>query len=325
MWVIVLCIEVSLIIYATTRMVDTTTDSIFYVRYFSYTETNWYDLWYRYGRFDVEIFNRLIPMLLKKSGLYFSYVLIFFIYALIAVYFKTKIIQQHSPYLFLSLLVYVTYFYSYQEMVVMRNGVAIAICFSGVGDIVDRKWLKYYFKIILAIGFHSAAIFFVPFYFLNSNSIKPLRYVLFLVIFYILGVLGLSLSLPFLSDIDRISSYVDNSLLNTAVNLLGIMELAIFFSAITILIIINKKNDLSRYEIILSKIFVYSLLFRYMFCNISGGLATRFSDMGLFSLCIILALICKKSSNKIIVSMVIFSIVLAVFIIRCKYNAFPLS
>ena len=212
-------------------------------------------------------------------------------------------------------------------MVVMRNGVAVALCFYAVSDIVKRNWVTYYFKIFLAIGFHSSAFIFLPFYFLSTRTIKPRLYLGLLLLIYVLGLLKVSLlgNLPFLSAIDRLSSYVNNPLLNQQVNLLGVMEVTFLLTAVVVLLQINKYKDITSKEMVIIKIFIYGLFIRYALCNISGGLSTRFSDMCLFSLCIVYAIMCRVMLNKTLASFIIILLMVGIFFIRVSYVAFPLN
>lgn len=85
-----------------------------------------------------------------------------------------KYIKKHSRYVFTCIfLYYVTFYYGF-NMEIMRASISIVICLFAYDYILDKKWLKGYLLLCLALMFHMQTIvmFVLPiFFFLRLNKI----------------------------------------------------------------------------------------------------------------------------------------------------------
>lgn len=119
--------------------------------------------------------------LLKK--LFNSYSFFLLIHAIIFYAFIFRTAKKYSPYLFISIL----FFYATSLGVVGSNRqlLAVAICLLSFPFVIDRKPIKFFIVIIIATLFHTTALLFGIYYFLNKNFKWYLVFSSFLIAFII--------------------------------------------------------------------------------------------------------------------------------------------
>lgn len=85
-----------------------------------------------------------------------------------------KYIKKHSSYFFTCVFLYFVTFYYAFNMEIMRASISVVICLFAYDYILDKKWLKGYLLLCLALMFHLQTIvmFILPiFFFLRLNKI----------------------------------------------------------------------------------------------------------------------------------------------------------
>lgn len=85
-----------------------------------------------------------------------------------------KYIEKHSSYFFTCILLYFVTFYYNLNMEIMRASLSVVICLFAYDYMLDKKWLKGYLLLCLALMFHMQTIvmFVVPiFLFLRLNKL----------------------------------------------------------------------------------------------------------------------------------------------------------
>lgn len=85
--------------------------------------------------------------------------------SVIVIYGYTKVIKELSPYIWMSLLLYVLISY-YPSFFLLRQYIALAIIMLSIKHIIKREMLKFGVCAILAISVHATAVVIVPLYFL---------------------------------------------------------------------------------------------------------------------------------------------------------------
>ena len=95
---------------------------------------------------------------------------VFIIYAFFALLIKAVAIQKLLGRSFLALFVYICLFYVLHELTQMRAAVAISIFLLSLPDVINRKPIAFYFKVLCAVFFHYSALLMVPLYFFNKRS-----------------------------------------------------------------------------------------------------------------------------------------------------------
>ena len=156
---------------------ETGTDWMSYYNHFSlfsnFTSLFLSDFEYGYG---------LFVWLIKSIFPYYSIFLLF--HAIIYYFLIFKSFKRYTPNLYLSLLLFYTL--SMGVMGSNRQLIALAICIYAVKFIIDKKPFVFLLLIFLAVLFHTTALIFVIYYFLNRN-IKPVPFLSILVFAFIIG------------------------------------------------------------------------------------------------------------------------------------------
>ena len=115
-----------------------------------------------------------------------------------------KYIKKHSRYFFTCILLYYISFYSEFNMEIMRASISVVICLFANDYLLEKKWLKGYLLLCLALMFHIQTIvmFVLPiFLFLRLNKLGiALIFVAFLFSIYINTIFG-----DYLTMLDAVS------------------------------------------------------------------------------------------------------------------------
>lgn len=80
------------------------------------------------------------------------------------------LIDKKSEYPLLSIWMYLTLGIFQTEMNISRNAIALLIFYLSIDFIIERKPIRYFLCILIAMSFHLSAVFFIPMYFLLNYS-----------------------------------------------------------------------------------------------------------------------------------------------------------
>lgn len=100
------------------------------------------------------------------------------IYAFVGLIVKFIAITRYSVNRFISLIVYLGFFYVVQDFNTIRASVSTGIFLLAFNDIKEQKFFKYLIKISIASLFHASALVLIFFYFVNKKNIKNKLYAL---------------------------------------------------------------------------------------------------------------------------------------------------
>lgn len=213
-----------------------------------------------------------------------NYIILFVIYAILGVGIKAIGICKITPFIFASLAMYIAYYYSLHELTQIRAGVAAALGIFSIPAIYEKKFIKFLIIISLAIFFHVSAAIYLLMYFINGDSFNKKKWAIFLGV----GIWGTSfisqtiLNLPILSTIDfmrteqlahytsiddgEYSIFTTKSILNY---ILG--GVYIYFS--------DRIYKYNRYFFVIVKIYLISIIFKFIFDPMNSVLASRGGDL----------------------------------------------
>jgi hypothetical protein len=231
------------------------------------------------------------------------------LHAIIYYFLIFKSFQRYAPYLYLSLMLFYTL--SMGMMGSNRQLIALAICLYSLRYIIEKKPIKFFLLIFLAINFHVTAILFILYYFINSD-IKPFTLILILVGSFVIG----KFQLPILSF-----SYIGNLIGGNAVqktlfylneakdiqseyklSIIGLVKRLIFLS----IFYYNRKRiseELSYYNIMLNG-YIIGIAFYFLFANSLLIMVNRGSIFfNVMEPLLIASQICllKRKGNKVII------------------------
>lgn len=208
--------------------------------------------------------------------------LLFLVYALLGVYLKLYAIRKYSDYYLISLLIYYSNLFLFQEMTQIRVGVGCAILLLSIKPLLERNLVKFLLIVFVASLFHYSLLISLCLYLFNSKHINVKAYCFFLILIYSLDFFGIhfaslmtKINLPFL---DFKISTNPTDLQEIAVNTRNFLQI---FKLIVVLImfkcwkVIAEKNC---YSVIIIKIYFLSLISFVIFAD-SGIYAFRISQM----------------------------------------------
>lgn len=200
---------VFMIVLATTKSIEHTADAAAYEEMF-------------YGHDN--IFTSLVtePTFIYLSQLVLSLggtiVAIFFIYALLAIPAKMKILYGMTPYVFTALLIYIPIYFEVQDLIQIRVSVAAMFLLASLRPLSEKKYSAATLLMIAAILFHYSAILYLPFLFIGNRKLNvTMRVVIALLLplcfaMYLLKLDLLSLIPSFSGAIDyKLEGYKESS------------------------------------------------------------------------------------------------------------------
>lgn len=269
-----------LVLFAGTKELGVDRDSFNYLQM--------YELFQEYFdalKFGIEPGISIIGVLLRKIGFNEVYDL-FFVFALIGVSLKIQAIIKYSPIPLLSIFLYYCFMFFKQDFTQIRAAVATGVFLWSIDDILDKRFIKYALKILLASCFHSSAIVYLPIYFINTNSINKGLYLKCMLGAFILANLKITsilLQLPIISYFGRLQSYADKVSIGASgsdvfnpLGLLFIFQLILGFSMLYFVDIIARKD---RYGILFVKLIVIGNIYLYLLGSIAATVATRICEL----------------------------------------------
>jgi hypothetical protein len=123
------------------------------------------------------------------------------VFAFLSLGLKFFVIKKLSYNPFLVILLYFSYFFIYQEMTQIRNGLACSLFFVAVMFYLENKKHLTILCILLAIAFHQSAILYFFIFLLDTKSFNKYKYVSLFLAGVLLGIIRLPI-VGLLSSVD---------------------------------------------------------------------------------------------------------------------------
>lgn len=201
-----------------------------------------------------------------------SYTLFLLVHAFIYYFLIFKSFGRYTPNLYLSLLLFYTL--SIGFMGSNRQLIALAICIYAVRFIIDKKPFLFLLLIFISVFFHTTALIFVIYYFLNRN-IKPVVFLSILIFSFVIGKTQLPFFL-FSSFGDLVGGQISNrtfaytegakdALSDASLSIIGLFKRLVFLS----IFYYNRRilrEKLIYYNILLNGYFVGIVIY-FLFAN----------------------------------------------------------
>lgn len=194
--------------------------------------------------------------------------LLFVIYAFLAVPLKVCAIKRLSPYWYLSILLWFAHLFLIQEMTQIRAAVSSGIFLFSLPYLGDAKRLKFALCLIASILFHYSAIVLIPLLMLGNKDLS--RYWRFLLVIlpitmYVFPFAGMDVlklvPIPFLQQ--KLQMYEDLMVYEGGVwadiNIYNVVALARLFAYYVLVWKYDYLKDKYPYMPIMLKIFCYSI------------------------------------------------------------------
>ncbi|SHG29798.1 EpsG family protein [Flavobacterium fluvii] len=157
--VIILLLIITMSLFVGTRNYGVDPDYEVYVNSFSYCTSP------QFEALDFVLFEPvtfLIPFIGKLIlGNAYFIEFSFFVFALVGISLKIIAFSKYD-YFFLSVILYCSYMFFYQEMITIRAGVSCGLFLLAIDDLVYKRDKAYFIKIVVALLFHySSIIYFI--------------------------------------------------------------------------------------------------------------------------------------------------------------------
>lgn len=204
---------------------------------------------------------------------------VFIVYAILGVTLKFIAIKQLSKLAFLSVLIYMSYFFILHELTQIRVGVASGMLLLCIKPLYERNLKRFLLYAFIATLFHFSAIIIFVFWFLNPFKINRLLYSALIPIGYVAYFLKLNVvyivPIPYIQEkIDIYMKLINNQEINVF-NLVYLMKCLIFYY---FLYFLPKLETCNQYIILLLKLYAISL-FSFTFFAIIPVLGFRISEL----------------------------------------------
>lgn len=272
-----------------------------------YSATDWSKIWLEIK--DYEIFFLALAKIFNG----WSSIIWFAVIAACSVSLKLILIHKGSRSFYLSVLLYVTYFFVLQDGTGIRVSLAIAVAFFGAFFFsTGRNFLALFIISCAAFLFHySLALFFLIFAFRN----KKITYVLILtwpclIVLWWLGLSGISVIKMLVVHIDpdwigfnQLRSYALKFNETSAPYSVQF----IFLYITSVIVFFRFKNDLTYFEVICFNCVFVSLVFLAVFAG-AESLQNRISEIFRFGLVFVFPLFyrfCLEVTNKVMIANII--------------------
>ena len=212
-------------------------------------------------------------------------IVLFVFIAFFGVTFKLIAIKQLSKLWFLSISIYISYYYMYHELIQIRTGIATGLLLLSIKPIYDRDLKRFLIYTIIAISFHISALMVLPLWFLSINRFNKYMFYAMIIVSYLLIVNGINISyivgmIPIEEVRVRFEGYMHRTNKGGETNYLNVfsvlqlMRVMLSFTFIYFSNIIYKHN---KYAYLLIQIYVLSVV-SYVIFSTLPVLAVRVSQ-----------------------------------------------
>lgn len=146
-----------------------------------------------------------------SNSIFHSAIGVFLIYASIGIALKFIAIRQLSPLAFLSLAIYISFFYILHELTQIRAGIASGFLLLCIKPLYDRDLRKFLILSVFACFFHYSALLILPLWFINPYKLNK-YWIYSLPIAYVLAILNITpfsllQNISFMTGDDRVNGY----------------------------------------------------------------------------------------------------------------------
>lgn len=249
-----------------------------------------------------KLYETVVLVFNKANLSYLTFVPVFFATSF---FIKYKVFQRYSCNIFLSLIIYFYTVFVVYDLNGIRQGMSLAITLYSLKYIISRRPYKFLFCILLAIGFHYSALFFVPAYWLYAIKLvltrkKTIILICILIIIAIpLRVIIQQYTSAYLEAdqlLNHYSTYLDTDYnVGSSIISMGTIQRLIIF--IIYIFAVNKsKSNITQFEMFLGKAYFLGIII-FVFFSFSMEYAARLSFCYKFLETIMLPIAVQKASK----------------------------
>lgn len=248
-------------------------DYSIYVRQFNIYKDTWF------GNYELSF--KVISVIVKDI-FNSNFTILIIIYAILGVSTKMLAIKQLSEFWGLSILIYLSYLFTLHEMTQIRAGVSAGFMMLSIKPLFEKRNIRFFFIVGLAIIFHYSAIIALFFWFLNTRRINKYLYLSLIPISYVihyLTIINSDFILKFLSYGPILKKFLAYQYMNNSyINVFNSWQLLKIGLAVIFLFNIDSIFKKNKYGILLVKLFVFSIC-TYVLLAFNPAYASRLSDL----------------------------------------------
>jgi hypothetical protein len=266
---------------------------------------------------------------LLKEVLYLPVIFLFIIYAFLGVGIKIIAIKRLSPFIFFSLLVYISNFFILHDLTQIRAGVASGILLLCIKPLYERNFWLFLFLTSIAVIFHYSAIVILPLWFLDGKSFNKKIFLSIIPIGILIYFLKIDLILNIPIDIfkEKIIAYkelqeydVDGFNEINVFNIIFIFRCFVFYIMALKIEFLQRKNQNS---IVLLKIYGISIALLPAFA-VMPVVAFRLNELFCIVELILLPFIIFLFKPKLVSKGAVIAIALSFLLFNIFYNEYIL-
>ncbi|MDT3388842.1 MAG: EpsG family protein [Bacteroidota bacterium] len=192
--------------------------------------------------------------------------ILFFIYALLGVSIKFYSLQKLTPFISLSIAIYISNFYILHEFTQIRAGISAGILLLMLPSLAHRKYWQTIGLVAIAMVFHYSSLLLIPLLLLSNSDLSKRQRLIWaslIPIGYIIHFLNISITsipIPYFSDkLETYQTMKENGMLDNinVFNLVYLVKNAIF---IYLLVMYDTIKEHCPYFNIMLKIMALSLM-----------------------------------------------------------------
>lgn len=225
-----------------------------------------------------------------------NYYILFLIYALLGVSLKFFAFNSLSNNVYLSLAMYLCFFYPLHDLIQIRAGVAAGILLLSVRDLYDRNYKRFSCAILFATCFHLSSLLFLILLFLDSKSFNKKIWVLVIAFSLVVSYL-FNISLLNVGEVlqegriyEKIIYYqsaAENGNIEE-VSMFSSFMLLNYFIMVLLFVYADRIVFINKYFYIFFKQFLIGIIFYILFVRNIPTLAVRGFELYSISLLILL-------------------------------------
>lgn len=194
------------------------------------------------------------------------------IYAAISVTIRFIAIKRYSPFIFLSVIIWIGNLMILQDMTQIRAAVASSIMLLATGAHYERKPVPYFSLTLIATMFHVSALLMIPLWLFTSKKINKWLWTGIIATGYILALKGIYLTsllslLPFEYIQTKLLTYSIETTDDGGANILGLFQITRIGLFMLLLWNAQRIQSHNRYTILLLKIMACGLVALPLFRN----------------------------------------------------------
>lgn len=211
---------------------------------------------------------------------------LFIVFAILGVGLKIIAITQLTRLWFLSIALYVSFYFLYHEMIQIRAGVVSGFLLLCIKPLYKKDYKTFLLFVFLGSLFHVSALTILPLWFLNGKKHNSHLYVFIVVISYVLSLIGISVT-NFVSyiPIEQIQVLYAGYIYSTSkgihsqeLNIFSVIQITRILISFLLLLYIEIISEKNKYAKLLIKIYILSVSSYVLFSDLPI-LAVRISQL----------------------------------------------